>query len=342
MKKYNIVVVGATGVVGRETLDILASRNFPYGSVSAVASEHSLGKKASFGDRNLHIDLLEDIAWHNTHLVFACAGSKVSAQISAKLPKSCVMIDKTSLYRLDKQVPLVVPELNAEDIKLYTNKNIIANPNCCVIPLAIVLGALKSFSKIKRVVISTYQSMSGAGKNAMEQLYEQTKNKFVYLSRSEDEDEDEDEHDLQERVGNSVAFNINPQIGPLLDNNYTDEEQKIISELGRILGEEIAITVTSVRVPVFIGHCFAVNVEFEEGADLAKAEQILQQAQGIVLSSKVITPAAVSGSDDVFVCRLRLDSSCSNAINFWVASDNLRKGAALNAVQIAENLIPLL
>jgi aspartate-semialdehyde dehydrogenase len=332
-KKYNVAVIGATGAVGRETLETLAERNFPINNIFAVASDRSLGKKVSFGASDLHIDLIEHVNWDEIDIVFSSAGSEITKLFTEKLPQNVIVIDKTSVYRLDKDVPLIIPEVNIEDIHLYTNKNIIANPNCCVIPLAIILKPLDNLNKIKRVVVSTYQSISGAGKNSMEALYEQTKKKFVYIEESE-EDEQESTQNL--------AFNIIPQIGPLEDNGYSDEENKIILELNRILGDEIKITATSVRVPVFIGHCFSVNIEFEDIFYMEDIENTLRNLPGVILSHKAITPTEISGSDEVFVSRLRQDNSSPNSINLWIAADNLRKGAALNAVQIAETLIKLL
>jgi aspartate-semialdehyde dehydrogenase len=337
MKKYNIAVVGATGVVGRETLDILSERNFPYNKVFAIASSDSLGRKVSFGRQDLHIDLLEDVNWREIDIVFSSAGSKVTKLFVDQLPPHCVLIDKTSLYRLDKDVPLLIPEINIKDLPMYKRKNIIANPNCCVIPLALVLKPLNDLIKIKRVVVSTYQSMSGAGKGAMESLYEQTKNKFVYLG-----DEEMEEDGEVEVVKSNIAFNITPQIGPILDGGYSDEESKIMAELHRLFGEQMKVTVTSVRVPVFISHCFSVNIEFSDSFDLNDLKRVLNDAKGVVLSSKAVTPTDASGSDDVFVSRVRLDASASNSVNLWIASDNLRKGAALNAVQIAESLVSML
>jgi aspartate-semialdehyde dehydrogenase len=330
-KKYNIAVVGATGVAGKETIQILAERNFPIAKIFAIASDDSLGKKINFGNNNLTVDRIDDIGWSDIDIIFSSAGSEVTKLLVNKISKKSIVIDKTSLYRLDKKVPLIVPEVNKTDIKFYTEKNIISNPNCCVIPLALSLKPLDNFNKIKRVIVSTYQSMSGAGKKGMEALYEQTKKKFVYLEDEEEIDENE-----------NFAFNIVPKIGVLDDNGYTDEENKIILELNRILGDDIKITATSVRVPVFIGHAFSVNVEFEESFSILEIENILNNAPGVTLTQDPVTPAEASGLDGVFVSRLRQDYSTLNALNMWIVTDNLRKGAALNAVQIAENLISLL
>ena len=326
-KKYNIAVVGATGAVGRETIEILHERKFPYNKVLAIASDESLGKKVSFGDKNLTIDSLEHTKWEDVNLVFSSAGSSVTKLFIDKLPKDCILIDKTELYRLDPLVPLIIPEVNINTLSQYKNKNIIANPNCCVIPIAMTLSALGQDNKIKRVIISTYQSMSGAGRNAMHNLYEQTKNRFVYNDDSDEESQDK------------IAFNLTPQIGKLEKNFYTEEENKITAELKRILGQEIGISVTSVRVPVFISHCFSINVEMEKIFDIEELAVKLINFNGIHFTHDIISPVDASGKDEVFVARLRQDHSNPKALNLWITSDNLRKGAALNAVQIAEKVI---
>jgi aspartate-semialdehyde dehydrogenase len=345
-KKYNIAVIGATGVVGRETLEILADRKFPINKILAIASEESLGKKVSFGDESVYVDLLEDVNWSEIDIIFSSAGSEVTKLFIDKCALNTIVIDKTSLFRLDPDVPLIVPEINSEDIGFYVQKNIIANPNCCVIPIALTLNPLNNFNKIKRVVISTYQSMSGAGKSAMEALYDQTKKKFVYINDEYDEEDENyyegEEQEISNPQGTNFAFNIIPQIGQIDVDGYSSEESKIILELNRILGEDIGITVTSVRVPVFIGHCFAVNIEFENDFVLDDMIDALINAPGLVVSKGIVTPVDISGSDQVFVSRVRQDNSVANAVNLWVSSDNLRKGAALNAVQIAEKLIDIL
>lgn len=328
-RKYNVAVVGASGAVGKETLEILAERKFPINKIFAIASDRSLGKKVSFGDESLHIDMMDDVDWNKIDIIFTAAGSKLTNIITGKNLSKAVIIDKTSAYRLDEKVPLVVPEVNSDDIGFYKNKNIISNPNCCVIPLALTLEPLSKICPIKRVVISTYQSISGAGKNAMEALYNQTRKKFVY---TEDEDQEEQNY----------AFNVIAKIGSIEDNLYTSEENKIIKELQRILGDQIQITVTSVRVPVFVGHSFSVNVEFAHNININNLKSALKQNAWIVLQDEHVEPIDASGTDHVFVSRLRKDTSCLNAINMWVVSDNLRRGAALNSVQIAERLIGLL
>jgi len=328
-KKYNVAVVGASGVVGKETLEILAERKFPINKIFAIASDNSLGKKVSFGDESLHIDMMDDINWDEIDIIFTAAGSKVTNTITNRNLSKAIIIDKTSAYRLDEQVPLIVPEVNSDDIGFYKKKNIISNPNCCVIPLSLTLQPLSKVCPIKRVVISTYQSVSGAGKNAMEALYNQTRKKFVY---TEDEEQNEQNY----------AFNVIAKIGPIEDNGYTGEENKIIKELQRILGDKIQITATSVRVPVFVGHSFSVNVEFADTVKINDIKDSLKQNPWIVLQDEHVEPADVSGTDHVFVSRLRKDTSHPNAINMWVVSDNLRRGAALNSVQIAEKLISML
>ena len=346
MKLYNIAVVGATGVVGRETLDILSSRDFAVNKIFAVASENSLGKKVSFGDQDLHVDMIDDIDWSIIDIVFASAGSKTTQSLIPKLHDRCILIDKTSAYRLDDDVPLIIPEINAHDISLYGAKNIISNPNCCVIPLALTLHSLGRVNPIKRVVISTYQSISGAGTKAMEDLHEDTIRKFGYINNADqnhghDHDQDENETDVSMNKS-TIAFNIRPQIGDIGKNGYSDEENKIILELQRLMGHALPITVTSVRVPVFIGHCFSVNIEFEYDVDLSIFEKVIKNQPGLEFSDKILTPVEISGTDTVHICRMRLDNSCDTAINLWIASDNLRKGAALNAVQIAEHLINII
>jgi len=328
-KKYNVAVVGASGVVGKETLEILAERKFPINKIFAIASDQSLGKKVSFGEKSLHIDMIDDINWDEVDIIFSAAGSKVTNIIKNKNLSKAIIIDKTSAYRLDEQVPLVVPEVNSDDIGFFKKKNIISNPNCCVIPLALTLQPLSKIYPIKRVVISTYQSVSGAGKNAMEALYNQTKKKFVY---TEDEEQEEQNY----------AFNVIAKIGQIEDNGYTIEENKIIKELQRILGDKIQITATSVRVPVFVGHSFSVNVEFADNVRIDYIQDALKQHPWIMVQDEHVEPIDISGTDQVFVSRVRKDTSCSNAINMWVVSDNLRRGAALNSVHIAEKLIKLL
>ncbi|AXU06377.1 aspartate-semialdehyde dehydrogenase [Rickettsia japonica] len=332
-KKYNIAVIGATGNVGRETLNILAERNFPINKVYAIASDNSLGREVSFGEKILQINSLKSLHFDDIDIAFFCAGSEVSKEFIPKATASnCVVIDKSSLFRVDNQVPLIVPEVNLSTLKKFNTKNIIANPNCIVIPLAVALKPLDNEIKIKRVVISTYQSVSGAGKAGMDELYDQTKSKYVF-----------GENDPK-KFPKQIAFNLFPHIGDLNKDGYTSEEAKIASELNKIIGNHFKASVTSVRVPVFIGHSISVNIEFKDKIDAKEVEEILQDADGIVTISNnnylaYISPVEVVGEDAVYVSRIRNDVSRDNTINLWITCDNLRKGAALNSVQIAEELI---
>ncbi|MEY4463437.1 MAG: Aspartate-semialdehyde dehydrogenase 2 [Pseudomonadota bacterium] len=332
-KKYNIAVIGATGNVGRETLNILAERNFPVNKVYAIASDNSIGREISFGEKILQISSLANLNFDDIDIAFFCAGSEVSKKFVPKATASnCVVIDKSSLFRAHDQVPLIVPEVNLSTLKDFAAKNIIANPNCIVIPLAVVLKPLDNEIKIKRVVISTYQSVSGTGKAGMDELYGQTKSKYAF-----------GENDSK-IFPKQIAFNLFPHIGNLNKDGYTSEEAKIAFELNKIIGDHIKASVTSVRVPVFIGHSISVNIEFNDKMDATIAEEILQDADGIVTVSHnknftYTSPIEVVGEDAVYVSRIRNDASRANTINLWITCDNLRKGAALNSVQIAEELI---
>ncbi len=331
-KKYVIAVVGATGSVGREVLNYLSSREFPVKQVIALASEKSVGRQVSFGNDTLKVVQMKDFNFSGIDIAFFCAGSEVSRKYAKEaVNKGCIVIDKSSLFRLDDNVPLIVPEANLQALKNFKG-GIIANPNCCTIPLSVVLKPLDNAVKIKRVVISTYQSVSGAGKLAMDELYKQTKAKFVF-------------ENLDARVfPKQIAFNLFPHIGEFKEDGYTDEEYKIQEELKKIIGNHLSSTVTCVRVPVFVSHSMSVNIEFEGKMDAVEAEELLYEADGIVVHSlenemKYATPVDAVEHDDVFVSRIRNDHSKANCINMWVCTDNLRKGAALNAVQIAEELI---
>lgn len=330
-KKYNIAVIGATGNVGRETLNILAERNFPVNKIHAIASDNSIGREISFGEKILQISSLTNLNFDDIDIAFFCAGSEVSKEFIPKATASnCVVIDKSSLFRVDNQVPLIVPEVNLSTLKDFTAKNIIANPNCIVIPLAVVLKPLDN--EIKRVVISTYQSVSGAGKAGMDELYDQTKSKYAF-----------GESDPQ-IFPKQIAFNLFPHIGDLNKDGYTSEEAKIAFELNKIIGNHFKASVTSVRVPIFIGHSISVNIEFNDKMDATIAEEILQDADSVITISNnndlaYISPVEVVGEDAVYVSRIRNDASRANTINLWITCDNLRKGAALNSVQIAEELI---
>jgi aspartate-semialdehyde dehydrogenase len=333
IKKYNVAVIGATGNVGREVLNILAEKKFPIDKITAFASAESVGRSVSFGDKEVRVEVLDKNSnFSEINIAFFCAGSTVAKEYAPKAAASgCVVIDKSSFFRLKDDVPLIVPEANIKKLDKFAGK-IISNPNCCVIPLAVALKPLDNAAKIKRLVISTYQSVSGAGKEAMDELYEQTKSKFVF-------------GDTKKQVfKDQIAFNLFPKIGEFLPSGESDEEYKIKEELKKIIGDHISVSVTCVRVPVFVSHSISVNVEFEKPLDAIEAEEILREEDSIILHNieneyQYATPIDVVEREEVFVSRIRNDDSSKNSLNMWVCCDNLRKGAALNAVQIAEALL---
>lgn len=330
---YKVVVAGATGNVGREMLNILAEREFPADEVVALASRRSLGTEVSYGDKTLKTKDIEGFDFTGYDIALFAIGSeptKKYAPIAAS--QGCVVIDNSSLYRYDPQVPLVVPEVNAAAVDGYKAKNIIANPNCSTAQLVVALKPLHDRAKIKRVVVSTYQSVSGAGKEGMDELWEQTK--AVYNPTSEVP---------PKKFSKEIAFNVIPHIDVFLDDGSTKEEWKMVAETKKILDKSIKLTATCVRVPVFVGHSEAVNIEFEEFLDEDEARDILREAPGIMVVDKrepggYITPKECVGDFATFISRIRQDSTIENGLNLWCVSDNLRKGAALNAVQIAETL----
>ncbi|WP_341753695.1 aspartate-semialdehyde dehydrogenase [Candidatus Tisiphia endosymbiont of Dioctria rufipes] len=332
-KQYNIAVIGASGNVGRETLEILFERCFPINKLYAVASSESKGKEVSFGEDSIKIFDIDSVDFSKIDIAFFAAGSEISMKYIPKVvEQGCIVIDKSSFFRLDSDVPLIVPEANLASLKDYTIKNIIANPNCCTAPIATVLKPLDNAVKIKRMVISTYQSVSGAGKRGMDELYEQTKAKYVFS-------------DITPKIfPRQIAFNLFPYIGSFNEDGSTSEESKISLELEKIIGSHAKSSVTCVRVPVFVGHSISVNVEFSGEIDAKKIEEILKESDSIVVNSHLdktqyVPPIDVVGKDFVYVSRIRNDHSQKNTINLWITADNLRKGAALNAVQIAEELI---
>ncbi len=335
-KKYNIAVVGSTGNVGSAILETLSETGFPIDKIYALASRDSIGREVSFGDKTLSTNSLEDFDFNKIDIAFFAAGSEISKEYAPKAAKTgCIVIDKSSFFRMDKDVPLIVPEANIQDLKNYKKKNIIANPNCVTIPLAVVLKPLDNAAKIKRLVISTYQSVSGAGRKAMDELYSQTKAKYVFNDPA------------PVAFPRPIAFNIFPHIGDFLSDGRTEEEQKIAEELAKIMGHHITASVTCVRVPVFVGHSMSVNVEFESEMDAEQASEILEEFDEITMisgeaSEKYVTPIDIVGEDSVYVSRIRDDKSQPNCINMWVVCDNLRKGAALNGVQIAQELIKII
>lgn len=330
---YNVVVVGATGNVGREMLNILAERLFPVDKIAVLASRKSLGTEVSFGDKTLKtvdLDTFDFTGWDIALFAIGSDATKKYAPLAAKA--GCVVIDNSSLYRYDPMVPLIVPEVNPEAIHGYAQKNIIANPNCSTAQMVVALKPLHDRATIKRVVVSTYQSVSGSGKEAIDELWNQTKG--IYVPGQE----------VAPKVyPKQIAFNVIPHIDVFLDDGSTKEEWKMVAETKKIIDKSIKITATCVRVPVFVGHSEAINIEFEDFLDEDEARDILREAPGIMVIDKredggYVTPVECVGDFATFISRIRQDSTLDNGLNIWCVSDNLRKGAALNAVQIAELL----
>jgi aspartate-semialdehyde dehydrogenase len=329
---YRVAVVGATGNVGREMLNILEEVNFPVEKIHAIASRKSIGLEVSFGNAILKCEDVEQFDFSTVDLVLMSvsgAFSKVWApKIGAAGP---IVIDNSSAWRMDPDVPLVVPEVNPDDVEWADRKNIIANPNCSTAQLVVALKPLHDRARIKRVVVATYQSVSGAGKEGMDELFDQTKNVFVLGATP------------PKKFPKQIAFNVIPFIGAFQDDGYTDEEQKMWKETHKMLDPEIKLTVTCVRVPVMVGHSEAVNVEFYEPLDEDEARDILRESPGLIVIDKrdetgYMTPKEAQGEFPVFVSRIRNDPTVEHGLSMWVVADNLRKGAALNAVQIAELL----
>lgn len=331
--KYNLAILGATGNVGRLLLDLVEQRNFPVDQIKLLASERSAGKTiTSSQGKSYKIELAEDKAFEGIDIVFASAGGETSKRFANAIVKAgAVLIDNSSAYRMDPDVPLVVPQVNGEDIKKH--KGIIANPNCSTAPLVLALKALDDAHKIKRVVVSTYQSVSGAGKEAMEELSESTQKAL-----------NNESHDYKSYL-KPIAFNLIPQIDVFTENGYTKEEMKLINETKKMMHrEDLDITCTAVRVPVFISHSESVNIEFENPVSIEEIKKIWQNTEDLELLDNIDkleypTPLEVTGKDPVYVGRLRKDTSHPNAINCWIVSDNLRIGAALNTVKIGEELV---
>ena len=331
---YNVAVVGATGNVGREMLSILSERQFPVKDVHALASRRSVGLEVSFGEATLKCKDLETFDFSKVHFCLMSAGGAVSKEWSPRIAaKGCVVIDNSSAWRYDMDVPLIVPEVNAGAVVGYTRKNIIANPNCSTMQLVVALKPLHDHATIKRVVVSTYQSVSGAGKEAMDELWAQTKGKYVPGREVE-----------PKKFPKEIAFNCIPQVDVFMEDGYTREEWKMVAETKKILDPKIKVTATCVRVPVFVGHSEAVNIEFEKPITADEAREILREAPGCLVIDKrepggYITPQEAAGEDATYISRIREDATVENGLAMWVVSDNLRKGAALNAVQIAELLV---
>ena len=331
---YNVVVVGATGNVGREKLNILAEREFPIAKLAAVASARSQGDMIDFGDtgRTLKVSNLEHFDFAGWDIALFAAGSaaaKVHAPRAAAA--GCTVIDNSSLFRMEPDVPLIVPEVNPQAIDGYAKRNIIANPNCSTAQMVVALKPLHDAATIKRVVVATYQSVSGAGKAGMDELFEQTRAVFVGDPKE------------NRKFTKQIAFNVIPHIDSFMDDGSTKEEWKMVVETRKILDPDIEVTATCVRVPVFVGHSEAINVEFERPLSVAEAQRILREAPGVMLVDKredggYVTPVECVGEYATYVSRVRKDPTVPNGLNLWCVSDNLRKGAALNAVQIAELL----
>ncbi|AKK19874.1 aspartate-semialdehyde dehydrogenase [Candidatus Liberibacter africanus] len=330
---FKIAVVGATGNVGREMLNIVYERGFPVSEIVALASERSVGTKLPFGDKTIEVQDVNSYDFSNTNICLMSAGNALSTKISPQIAKTgCIVIDNSSAWRYHPDVPLIVPEVNPETISLASRKNIIANPNCSTIQLVVALKPLHDLAIIKRVIVSTYQSVSGAGKKGVNELISQTESVLA-----------------QKKIKNQVftkniAFNIIPHIDVFLDDGYTKEEWKVIVETKKILDQNIKVSCTAARVPVFIGHSESVNIEFEKDISIQSAINAINQSLGCVVVDKIeksgyTTPIECIGRDPVFVSRIRKDPTVKSGLNLWIVANNLRKGAALNAVQIAELLV---
>ncbi|MGY6633816.1 MAG: aspartate-semialdehyde dehydrogenase [Alkalilacustris sp.] len=330
---YRIVVAGATGNVGREMLNILEERQFPVDEIAVLASRRSQGTEVSFGDRTLKCQDIEQFDFAGWDMALFAIGSEATKTYAPRAAKAgCVVIDNSSLYRMDPDVPLVVPEVNAAAVDGYAKKNIIANPNCSTAQMVVALKPLHDRARIKRVVVATYQSVSGAGKAGMDELWDQTKS--IYNPTSEVP---------PKAFQRQIAFNVIPQIDVFMEDGSTKEEWKMVAETKKILDPAIKVAATCVRVPVFVGHAEAINLEFEDFLDEDEARDILREAPGIMVVDKrepggYITPIECVGDFATFVSRIRTDPTVENGLALWCVSDNLRKGAALNAVQIAETL----
>ena len=330
---YKVALVGATGNVGREMLNILDERKFPADEVVALASRRSMGVEVSYGDRTLKVKALEHYDFSDVDICLMSAGGAVSKEWSPKIAAAgAVVIDNSSAWRMDPDVPLVVPEVNADAAAGFTKKNIIANPNCSTAQLVVALKPLHDKAKIKRVVVATYQSVSGAGKDAMDELFSQSKAVFTL-------------DEVQTKTfSKRIAFNVIPEIDVFMEDGYTKEEWKMVVETKKILDPKIKLTATCVRVPVFVGHSEAVDIEFENPITADEAREILRNAPGCLVIDKrepggYVTPYECVGEDATYISRIREDATIENGLQMWIVSDNLRKGAALNAVQIAECLI---
>tara|TARA_B100000795_G_scaffold2956_1_gene2052 strand:+ start:10725 stop:11795 length:1071 start_codon:yes stop_codon:yes gene_type:complete len=330
---YKVVVVGATGNVGREMLNILAEREFPISEIAALASRKSIGTEVSFGEKTLKTRDLATFDFTGWDIALFAVGSDTTKEYAPKSAAvGCIVIDNSSLYRYDPDVPLIVPEVNSEAIHECKKKNIIANPNCSTAQMVVTLKPLHDRARIKRVVVSTYQSVSGAGKEGIDELWDQTKSIYNPVDDKP-----------PRKFTKQIAFNVIPHIDVFLDSGDTKEEWKMVAETKKILDTSIKVTATCVRVPVFVGHSEAINIEFEDFLDEDEARSILREAPGIMVIDKredggYVSPIECVGDYATFISRIRQDVTVENGLNLWCVCDNLRKGAALNAVQIAEVL----
>jgi len=335
--KYNVAIAGATGNVGREIIQILEDKNFPVDQLFLLASSRSKGQTIEFRGEQLIVEDLAEFDFSKAHLGLFSPGGKVSAEYAPKAAKAgCLVIDNTSYFRMKNDVPLIVPEVNASDLEDFFNNeersNIIANPNCSTIQMVVALKPLHDQAIINRVIVSTYQSVSGAGKDAMDELFNQTQN--IYSNKNIEKN----------KFTKQIAFNVIPHIDTFVDNGNTKEEEKMINETKKILDEGIKVSATCVRVPVFISHAESINVEFDSPLSDQEASKLLKEFDGVSVidfrkDEGYVTPIEAAGEDKVYVSRIRNDTSVDNGLNIWVVADNLRKGAALNAVQIAELVI---
>ena len=330
---YRVVIAGATGNVGREMLNILAERQFPVDEIMALASRNSLGTEVSFGDKTLKTKDLDTFDFTGWDMALFAVGSEATKKYAPKAAKAgCVVIDNSSLYRYDPDIPLIVPEVNPQAIHGYSKKNIIANPNCSTAQMVVALKPLHDRATIKRVVVATYQSVSGAGKDGMDELWDQTKSIYNPTDSKP-----------PRKFTKQIAFNVIPHIDVFMDSGDTKEEWKMMVETKKIVDPKIKVTATCVRVPVFVGHAESINIEFEDHLDENEARDILREAPGVMVIDKredggYVTPIECAGDFATFISRIRQESTIDNGLNLWCVSDNLRKGAALNAVQIAELL----
>jgi aspartate-semialdehyde dehydrogenase len=330
---FKVAIAGATGNVGREMLNILEERGFPVSEVVPLASRRSVGTEVSFGDRTLKVQALENYDFSDTDICLMSAGGSVSKEWSPKIgAKGCIVVDNSSAWRYDQDVPLIVPEVNPDAITQFGKRNIIANPNCSTAQMLVALKPLHDKATIKRIVVSTYQSVSGAGKEGMDELFQQTRAVFVADPVE------------AKKFSKRIAFNVIPHIDVFMEDGYTKEEWKMVAETKKMLDPKIKVTATCVRVPVFIGHSESINIEFENPISADEAREILRDAPGCLVVDKLenggyITPVDCAGEDATYISRIREDITVENGLALWVVSDNLRKGAALNAVQIAELLV---